>query len=210
MVDLIPAEYRRSLRLRRMLRAFAWSCLALLLAFGVSFAALGRALGAERAALARYRQLQAQSAAWHARLAELKSQQEDIDRRLGALSALRGGNHLGPLFDAVDSALNARIWFRDLEYTQAADAGTPGQAPAATTSARTATPAASAPARNGARSPHIEIRGIAADHAALADFVEQLGTRPGIAHVELRDSSTRDYPNMQLIDFHLAAQMRTP
>ena len=210
MVDLIPAEYRRGLRAQRLLRTFGWTCLALVLAFGVSFTGLARAVSAERAALARYKQLQAQSAAWQARLTELKAQKESADSRLRVLDALRGGAQIGPLFDQVDAALNARVWFQDLEFSQGGETGLPGveagvPKAAVPGSGSVAAAAADKPAEPSQRSAHAEIRGTAADHAALADFIRQLGSRPGVSKVELRDTNTRSYSNVQVVDFRLAA-----
>ncbi len=208
MVDMIPGEYRSGLRLRRLLAGFGWTCLALVLALGVSFAALAHAVSKERTALARSRQLQAQNAAWQARLAELKTQKENTDSRLRSLDALRGGGApIGAMFNEVDAALNGRVWFRELAFSRGgepsadkAEAGGPGKVPAAAADKSVAADAN----QRGARA---EILGIAADHAALADFIRAFGTRPGVAEVKLRDTSTRSYSNVQVVDFHLAATM---
>jgi Tfp pilus assembly protein PilN len=188
MVDLIPAEYRRQLQVKRLLRGFAWSFLALLLAFGVSYTTLARALKGERATIVRDRQLQAQISARQLRLAELKSQEDAIAKRLRDLTALRGEAPIRPLFDAIDSALSARVWFSEFEYAR-------DDEPAKVASA--------AVARGG----HAEIGGVAANHAALAEFVTLLGGRPDIVEVRLRDSSTRSYPTFQVVEFHLSAQI---
>ena len=205
MVDLIPAEYHRGLRLQRLLRGFGWTCLAIVLAFGVSVAALARAVHAERAALARFKQLQAQNAAWQARLAELNAQKSDAARRLRALDALRGGAPIGHLFGDVDAALNGQVWFRELEFVRGDEAG--ANLSQARPQGRIEAVDAHAPAAPHAspRAGRAEIRGIAADHAALADFIRQLGTRPGVSEIRLRDTSARSYPNVQVVDFDLAA-----
>jgi len=188
MVDLIPAEYRKRLQAQRLLRGFGWSCLAIVLAFGVSYATLARALNTERAALARNRQLQAQNSARLARLAELQAQEQNAAEQLRALAALRGDAAIYPLFDAIDTAINASVWFSELEFSRSGRTGTE-------------LPTAGGDSRGG----QTEIRGVAADHAALADFIGLLGSRPGVIEVSLRDSSTRSYPGFQVVDFHLTA-----
>ena len=190
MVDLIPAEYRRQLQAKRLLRGFVWSVLSLLLVFGVSYTTLARALSAERATLVRSRQLQAQNSARQLRLTELKTQEEAIAKRLRDLDALRGEAPIVSLFEAIDAALSARVWFSEFDYAR-------DDEPAKGASANAAV----------ARGGHAEIRGVAANHAALAEFVALLGSRPDVVEVKLRDSSMRSYPGFQVVEFHLSAQI---
>jgi len=190
MVDLIPAEYRKQLQTKRLLRGFVWSFVALLLAFGVSYTTIARALSGERASLARGRQLQAQNSARQSRLNELRTQEEAVAKRLNELAALRGKAPVVPLFDALDAALRARVWFSELGYARdgASGKGAPANA-------------------SDARSGHAEIRGVAANHAALAEFVALLGSRPEVTEVKLHDSNIRSYPTFQVVEFHLSARI---
>ena len=206
MVDLIPADYRRSQRVQRQLRSLGWTCLGLLVALGLGAAGLAHYLDKERAALARFKHLQAQAHAQQNRLNELKTQRDLASRHVQALDTLRGSASVGRLFSAVDAALNGRIWFQELAYSRANE--TFGQPTAAGTPATVApngnrgaaTPAAGArPLREQA-----DIRGVALDHAALAEFIRQLAARPGVNEVRLLDTRARNYPNLQVVDFQVA------
>ncbi len=209
MVDLIPAEYRRALRVQRLLQRLGWAGLSLVLAFGLCAAGLAHLLNEERTALARYKHLQAQAQAQQARLAEIRAQRDRAGRQVQALDTLRGGASTARLFDAVDAALNGRIWFQELVYARA------GVAPAAQAAAAGAAAAAGKRDAAGAEEnpqrarERAEIRGVAIDHATLAEFIKTLATRPGMHEVRLLDTGSRNYPGAQVVDFQVAALLGT-
>ena len=207
MVDLIPQEYRRALHLRRLLRGFAWTCVGIATALGLASAGLGYLVKDERVALARFKQQQAQGRAQQARLAELTARRDGIQKQLQALDALRGDASIGRLAEAVDASLNDQIWFQELVFSRAADERKSDAA-----SARPPVPAAkdSRPDDKsgenvGRAQERAEVRGLAADHAVLAEFIKQLGAQPEVRQVKLLDTSARAYPNVQVIGFQLAA-----
>lgn len=206
MVDLIPAEYHRALRMQRLLRGFG--CAALCLAAGMGLAGAGLAYGisGERTALARFKHMQAQAKAQQARLAEVTGRRDQAREQLRALDALRGGAAVGSLAAAVDAALIDQVWFQELTFAHGeaverkAEAGRPGEASTA------ANGAAMAKAGESTRfeSARAEIRGIAGNHPALAEFVMRVAAQSGVAQAKLIDTSARTYPGIQVVDFRLA------
>ena len=58
------------------------------------------------------------------------------------------------------------------------------------------------PGRNRERAA---VHGLARDHAALAQFIKQLSSQPGVNEVRLLDTSARSYPNVEVVDFQLVA-----
>lgn len=205
MVDLIPDEYRRGVRLQRQIRGLAWMCLGVLLAMGLCAAGISHLLKEERAGLARLKHLQAQAGAQQARLTEIRARRDVAERRVRALDGLRGGASIQRLFDALDAALNGRIWFQELVYARATDA--PGAADKAAEAAAARRVEAKTDDRMRRTRERADIRGLAVDHAALAEFIRELAARPGLSEVKLIDTSARNYPNVQFVDFQVSAML---
>jgi len=209
MVDLIPQEYRQAVHMRRLLRGVGWTCLALALAVGAAAAGLAYLVNDERMALARYRQLQAQSRAQGARLAELTARRNEAQKQLQTLDALRGGASIGQLVAAVDTALGERIWFQELSFSRVGDVidrkAESAGAGYVVLAAKDKRPEEKGGETGWRARERAEIRGLAADHAVLAEFIKQLGAQPEVRQVKLIDTSARSYPNVQVVDFQLAA-----
>jgi len=209
MVDLIPEEYRRALRARRLLQRFGWACLAIAAAVAAASGGFAYFIGKERSALARYKQLQAQSRAQQARLAEVMARKDTAQKQLQALDSLRGGASIASLVDAVDAALDGRIWFQEFTFSRGgeaaerkAEAGGAGYFVLADKDRRGGGWNEGGAWRTRERA---EIRGVASDHAALAEFIKRLGGQPRVSDVKLLDTSARSYPGVQVVSFHLAA-----
>jgi Tfp pilus assembly protein PilN len=209
MVDLIPEEYRRAVRVRRLIGRFGWSCCAIVAAVAAASGGLAYAIGQERAALARYKQLQAQSRAQQARLTEVMARRDNAQRQLQVLESLRGDASIAAIIGAVDAALDDRIWFQELTFSRAgeaaerkAEAGEAGYFIVAAKDKR-----GDARPEGGAwrARERAEIRGLARDHAALAEFIKRLGGQPEVKQVKLLDTSARSYPGVQVVSFQLAA-----
>ncbi|MGP1677356.1 MAG: PilN domain-containing protein [Burkholderiales bacterium] len=202
MVDLIPQDYRRALRLRRWLRAFCWACAGVALLTGVARLGLAQRVRAEQAGLAAVRKLEAASGAHRAKLADLQARRDAAEQQTKALESLRGPAVIAELFFAIDAAISGKVWFSELSFARGEDLA------AAKPQARTAgtiipvPPPAGAAARVWQRG---QIHGEALDHSTLAEFISRLGSQPGIGQVRLINTSARNYTGMQVVDFQLTA-----
>ncbi len=213
MVDLIPEEYRRRLRARRLLQRFGWSCLGVAAFVGLAAGALTHLVRGEREAFAHVKQAQMQGRAQQARLTEIKGRRDAAREQLRVLERLRGEVSTKLFFDAVDAALNERIWFQELSISRGKELKDkqPGSGqPAATAAPATPGNKVAAEGQEDGAWRHrerAEIRGLAGDHAALTGFIRQLGSQSGVSQVRLLDTSPRSYPGLQLIEFQVVAML---
>lgn len=216
MVDLIPRDYRRSLRLRRWLRGFGCACAGVALLTGLARAGLAYLVGAEQAQLVEFRQFEAATGAHRAKLAELHKRRAAAERQVKALEILRGRAVIGELFFAIDTAMTGKVWFDELSFAregevteakpEARESGyfilIPQDKPAG--AAQGGKPAGE---RAWLAQQRAQIRGHALDHTALAEFINRLDGQPGIGQVRLVDTSARVYSSVQVVDFRLAASL---
>ncbi len=192
MVDLVPEDYRRTLRLRRWLRAFCWACAGVAVLAGLGRLGLAYLVRAEQAGLAAARQLQAASGAQRAKLADLQARRDAAERQIKALETLRGPAVIGELFFAIDAAATGKVWFNELSFAREEELAE-------------AKPQAGAAERSWRAWQRAQIHGQALDHSTLAEFINRLGSQPGIGQVRLINTSARSYTGMQVVDFQLAA-----
>jgi hypothetical protein len=212
MVDLIPNEYRVRVRVHRALRNFAVACGCALALVALGRAGLAYELNKESSAVAKFKQQASFNAGERARLGELQGRKDGVERQVRVLEMLRGGAAISDLFFAVEDAGTDRVWFQELSFAreaEAADAKSDARIPGQPSLNAINPPAAAPAAANGAAAwrsrERAEIRGQALDHSALAEFVNRLGGKPGIAEVRLLDTSTRTVANSQVVEFRLIA-----
>jgi len=205
MVDLVPQDYRRGLRLRRWLRAFGWACAGVALLTGVARLGLAHLVRTVQAGLAAARQLEAASGAQRAKLADLR--RNAAEGQIKALESLRGPAVIGQLFFAIDAATSGKVWFNELSFAREEELAEAKPQVRAAGRIVAVAPQAGAAERPRRASQRAQIHGQALDHSTLAEFINQLGSQPGIEQVRLINTSARSYPGMQVVDFRLAALM---
>lgn len=215
MVDLIPDDYRRSLRLRLRLRIFFGACVGAVALIGLARIGLTHLIHAEQTELAALHQVKAASGAQRAKLSELQARKDAVEREVKALEILRDPAIIGELFFAVDAATTGKMWFNEFSFTRdgertdtrpqsrEATPVLPVPPAAAIAKAGQSTPSTTQPAWH--QRPRAGIRGQAPDHSTLADFINRFGGQPGIGSVRLEATSTSNAPDGQFVDFQLAA-----
>ena len=222
MVDLIPQEYRRSLRLRCWLRRFCLAAAGVALLVGTAGAGLAHLVRNERSALASFRQIDAATGAHRSRIADLSARKDVAERQVKVLESLRGRAVIGELFYAIDAAMTGKIWFDEFSFAregeltevkpEARESGyfilIPQDKPAGAP-VQGASPNA-AGERAWRTQQRAEIRGHALDHSMLAEFIHRLGSQPGIGQVRLVDTSARNFSTAQVIDFQVVAVLGAP
>lgn len=205
MVDLVPQDYRRTLRLRRWLRAFCWACAGVAILAGAGRLGLAQLVRAEQAGLAAARQVQAASGAQRAKLADLQARRDAAERQIKALEVLRGPAVIGELFFAVDAAASGKVWFNELSFAREEEPAETGPQARAAGRIVPVPPQAGAAEHSWRARQRAQIHGQALDHSTLAEFINRLGSQPGIVQVRLVDTSARSYSGLQVVDFQLAA-----
>lgn len=211
-MDLIPGEFRRSLRLHRLLRNFVAACVLVLVGIAIAWVTLSYLTSSEKAQVGRLQQQEGLAQANKAKAAELEQRKHEIEQQLVALSKLRGERRVPLLLAAVDQAYGEGIWFDSIRFVRRAAApGAPGNLPGAVKSAGLLVVPNTASAIEVADFEQtLDIVGHALNHSLLADFMGKLGAQPGISDLRLVDTKLRDHSTAQVVDFTLNLQVGQP
>ncbi len=209
-IDLVPLNYRHSIRLRAWLRGFVVVYAALLLSMVAAKAGLSWTLGAK------YREVEELQAAeemvrdQEAQLAQIRRDTNDARRRLSILSGLRGGISTKELFLAMDAALDHSVWFLDWTFRRAGEFAD-SDPKAVQTGYFLVIPieVENEQARAWRLETHMEIQGQARNHSTLASFVGRLLDQPRIAQVRIVKTRVRQIAAAEVVDFELAIIVRT-
>jgi len=209
-IDLIPESYRRGRRARSWLGRFAVAYMALLFGLLAAKAVLSVNIDA-RASEARKMRVDAAAALQRkAHLDQLDSQRVALAKQLAMLDTLRAGPPTGEIFAAVDRALEGRrVRFLSWRFQRA---GELVETPARTinTGYFVVVPAGSKkPAVNGWRlRTHMEIKAVAVDHSALAEFVSRLANQAAFKDVKVLETHAQQEGGREVVAFGLAVVIR--
>ena len=209
-IDLVPTDYRRSIRLRRWLRRFVVVYAALVIGIVVGRGLLGWTLSA------RYRDAEELQAAEQARtvqqaeLSQLFRETDEMRRRLSILAGLRGGISTVDMLVSMDRALDGDVWFLDWTFRRAGEL-VDEQPKGVQTGYFLVIPIEEEdePNRAWRMQTHMEIQGQARDHSTLAGFVNRLLDEPRIAQVRIVRTHVRSVASVEVVDFEIAVVVRT-
>jgi Tfp pilus assembly protein PilN len=200
-IDLIPADHRALRQGRRWwARALAGMALALLATVGAR-AWLQRAIAREAPQVAALRAQAGEAGALRSELLALSQREARLQDQWRDLRALRHPPPWQAALKAVDQAVDQtmgqagtpQVWLDQLQVLSAMPA-----APLAPVAA------ASAPVPQAYR---LEVKGHAADHAALSRLVQGLGAQPGLVDVRLTQSGLHPAAGVDALDFELSAAL---
>jgi hypothetical protein len=209
-IDLVPSRYRRRKTTAR------WALRA-----GLVYAALGLGLLGARGALSdsvesershvdHLQQRRAQAEQERARLEQLASERTRLAQQLALLDGLRGGPPAQQVFAAIDSALDEEIWFEHWTFQRAGEVvdeeAQRGEAGYFIVLPREA---ASEAQRAWRVATHMEVRGEAADHSALARFVRRLAEQGPIEAARILSTQVRPRGTTERVHFELAVVVRS-
>lgn len=204
-MDLVPQDYRESLRIRRWVRnALAGYGVLLACVVGAKF---GLAHTVEKEKL-RVGQLQASKQVTLNQLAlieELRGREADARRRLDILAGLRGGPAAEQMFVTIDRALDQSVWFQSWNFRRAGQV-VEMDPQTVQTGYFIIVPKGQKQQEDMAwrLETHMEIKGQAFTHSALASFVKRLLDQPEIEDVRVLNTGLRRYTEAQVVNFDLA------
>jgi Tfp pilus assembly protein PilN len=211
-MDLIPAAYRQRLRFDKLLRRFLLACVAVMVLIAAARAALGFLIEQEGPVHAQYLKLEATSRSQRERISALTAQKAKVELQGRILASLRGESDINPLFMAIDKAITRSVWFHEMKFARDGqlvsvkpEAVNTGYFIVVPKDPKAANPQAGDQAWRTEK--HMEIRGIAADHTALTEFMKTLDSQPGLNGVRLLNTGTRSYTAMQVVEFSIAATL---
>ena len=213
-IDMIPRSYREGLRVQRALRGYGIGLAALVLAGSLGAAVLHWRLSVETPRLDQLRTRTAQAESLRSRLAAAISRKSALDQDAQALAALRGSGGVAALAQALDVALNDKVWFDSLRYTRTEEllhAPLPSPLPSGTLETRASTRPNAAPGPQTWRlARQVAIEGQALDHAALAGFLASLSANPVLTDVRFLKSGAATGEGIEHVAFSVSAALAPP
>ncbi len=210
-LDLIPASWRARRRARGALARVALAYAILALVLGAAKITLGLRIEAEAAELDRLRGDRHSVASERARLDALQAREALLSRELGTLRKLGGAADVARVFAAVEETLASEVWFRDWVFMRAGEYVDVGPKTVETGYLILVPDAGSGERKRAWRMhTHMEIRGQALSHSALADFVRRLAATPMVHEVKILDTRSQRLSGTEVVDFELAVEVREP
>lgn len=210
-IDMIPRSYRDALRAQRALRSYGVALAALLLAGVAAVSLLHWRLAVETPQLDQLRTTTAQAEALRVRLAATITRKDALDQDAHALAALRGTGAIARLAQALDGALNDKVWFDTLHYSRTEEllkAPLPAPLPSGALTTRASLQATAVPGpQTWLLARHVDIGGQALDHAALSSFLAALSTNPVLADVRFLKSSAAAGTGPELVTFSVTGAL---
>lgn len=191
-MDLIPGNYRQGRSGRRLLRHFVVACVAVLCCIGLARMLLGYLISRENVQVVRLEQQEQVAGQNKARTEEFRQQKQVTEQQLAALNKLRGREHVELFLRSIENAYVEGVWLDSLHFMRRNGTGTL-QAPGAAQALQI--------------NQDAEMVGHAMNHTQLAEFMRDLGKQPTVADLRLIDTGTRNYANIQVVDFKLALQL---
>ena len=188
-VNLIPGDYTRQQKIRRVVRRFLY-CFAALLLLGVAAGiALGTVYNHEKSRSEKLKSGELLLEEQKKQLDQFAAKKEDLQIRLNMLEHLRGGPPAKQMFIAIDKAINESVWITKLNFSRAADERESDQE-GRSTGYFIVVP------QEGQEKPwsisgDINITGMALTHSALAEFVNLLVAQPQIKSVQVQNTHSR-------------------
>jgi hypothetical protein len=208
-LNLIPPDYIWQQHVRRVLWLFLYGIGGLIVLVIAARIALGAASNYEKSRAERLRTGEVLMQEKKIEYEALADRKEQLQLRLDMLVQLQGGPPAREMFTVIDRAINDSVWFTKLGFLRADEEdekkpkGTPTGyfvvVPKEGTEA-----AQEKPAEN---TGHINIRGMALGHSALAEFVDELVAQPQIKSVRVKNTSSRKYLQTSVIEYELIAVM---
>ena len=202
-IDLIPASYRKQLRMKQQLIRGGSAIAALLVLSLAGRLTLSTLTGQIRTEIDSLQVRQTMTSQQRDQLAALQAQRKDAEQQLHLLQGLRSGTAAENLFRIIDRVLiPSEVWFTAWEFRRAGVAqGTqptaaPGYFVMATDKVSSNEP--------WVVETHMKIAGQARDHVALSEFVQRLIQQPAIQDVRVRNTSLRRFTLATVVDFDLA------
>ena len=207
-IDLIPSDYRHYLRMRSWLVTFAVVFGLVLVAVAGARFVVAQRVGAETARIDELRATKQVTLNQLSLIQELHGRKGKAEERLQILGGLRGGPAAEKIFWTIDRALAGDIWFRSWSFRRAGEL-VEVEPQAVETGYFIIVPKEANQSQDKAwrLQTHMEIKGQARDHTALAGFVKRLLLEPGIDDVRVINTSLRRYTTTELVDFELAVMV---
>jgi hypothetical protein len=204
-MDLVPRDYKQYLRVRGWLRKFLLVYAVLIAASAGGRVALSLGTGSENARIGQLRASKRVTLNQLALIQNLQARQSKAEKRLEILAGLRGGPAAERMFVTIDRALGGDVWFHTWNFRRAGEI-VEVKPQAVETGYFIVIPKNQKQDQDKAwrLDTHMEIKGQARTHSALANFVKRLIEQPEIEDVRVLNTTLRQYTRAKVVDFDLA------
>ena len=206
-INLIPDDYRQDIGLRKLLRNFILACILTTAGVFSVKALLSYLIWRENVEVVKLEQMEQANEQTKTKTEEFRQKKQVTEQQLAALNALRGGDQVMLLLQAVDHAYSEGVWFDRLHFMRQSMDNTNEALPKNDTLGIVvlddSQKAQGIELNNG-----VEIVGHALSHSILAEFMKKLGGAANVADLRLIDTGTRSYTTVEVVDFNLALQIK--
>ncbi len=203
---MIPGDYRQGRSGRRLLRRFIVACVVVLCCIGLARMLLGYLIWRENVQVVRLEQQEQVVEQNKARTEGFRQQKQVTEQQLAALNKLRGRDRVALFLRSIDNVYIEGVWLDSLHFMRRNGTGKL-QAPGAVNSGIIVVPNGAETAQSLQIDQGAEMIGHAMNHTMLAEFMRNLGKQPTVADLRLIDTGTRNYTNIQVVDFNLSLQL---
>jgi hypothetical protein len=204
-MNLVPGEYRQYLRMRGWLHNFAVAYALLVAAIVGGKIGLSRAIAHENTKIEELRASKQVTLNQLAVIQGLHARKTEAQKRLEILKGLRGGPAAERMFLTIDRALGGDVWFQTWSFGRAGEI-VEVEPQKVKTGYFIVIPKEKRQDHDKAwrLQTHMEIKGQARTHSALANFVKRLLDQPEIEDVRVLNTALRSYSTTKVVDFDLA------
>lgn len=203
---MIPGDYRQGRSGRFLLRRFIMACVVVLCCIGLARMLLGYLIWRENVQAVGLEQREQVVEKNKARTEEFRQQKQVTEQQLAALNKLRGRDRVALFLRSLDDAYIEGVWLDSLHFMRRHGTGTL-QAPGAANSGIIVVQKGAETAESLQMNLGAEMVGHAMNHTRLAEFMRNLGKQSTVADLRLINTGTRNYTNIQVVDFNLSLQL---
>ena len=210
-IDLAPTDYRQALFLQRAIKRFVLLFVCILAVIGGGRLWLNHLLKIEKSMIARLEAGESVVIGQKKIFDELHIEKKELKKRLAVLDVLRSGPQAVRLFEVVDRSLNPGIWFTDWKFVREAKKKKKKHSAHIQTGyfvMATLDEAVSEEEEQWRKSMHMDIKGQALNHAAMADFVKKFLAQPEVEDVKVLSTSSSGHSGAEIVGFDLAVVVK--
>jgi Tfp pilus assembly protein PilN len=204
-MNLIPSDYQQQLQVRGWVRKslLVYAVLIAVIVGGKVTLSLG--ISGENARIGTLRASKRVTLNQLAFIQNLHARKAEAEKRLEILAGLRGGPAAEEMFVTMDRALDRDVWFHTWSFRRAGEI-VEVEPQTVGTGYFIVIPKSQKQDQDKAwrLQTHMEIKGQARNHSALANFVKRLVGQPEIEDVRVLNTTLRRYTRSQVVDFDLA------
>lgn len=206
-VNLIPADFRSFKELKKKVRLFIVSYLALVCVAGGGKVWIEYIYTYEKKQLENLKTEENSILEKRRVFDELNAQKIELEKYHGKLASLRGGPKAEHMFVVLDKSINDQVWISTLKFFRAGE--NEPQSTVKKTYSYLILPQENTSNSQWENQVRMDVKGQALDHSALADFVNMLHDQREVADVKIKNTRIMPFMKNKVIAFDLSIKVNT-